>query len=147
MKKGLIFFVGVALIVLSFVVAFAATRTKADEEVTSPLYEVRVGQVSQQYAQIPNVVDDSEKQGTKGDVAPAFWSFNFVSGCLGSFCVLSGCATSYCLGSWCVFSACGGSVCAPSATCAESLCTASACYGSQCVGSGCAGSVCVGCGD
>jgi len=134
MKKGLIFFVAVALIVISFVVAFAASRAKADEEVTSPLYEVRVSQAAQGFAESANIVEESQKD-TLGNAAPQFVSLN-----PGSFCLFSGC-----FGSLCIFSYCLASYCAPSATCPNSGCLASACLGSQCIGSGCLGSVCLGC--
>lgn len=138
MKRWLALFAIGVLIAIAFVVAFAVNQER--EEVTSPLYEVRVHQAAQTFAKIPNVSEKSGRVDIPGDVAPAFWwSLNPWSWCAGSLCFGSGCIGSGCLGSGCY-----GSVCldCPSAA-IFSACVGSGCLGSGCVGSGCIGSACV----
>ncbi|MBT9148178.1 MAG: hypothetical protein DDT32_01948 [Syntrophomonadaceae bacterium] len=121
-----------------------------DTGVTSPLYQVRVDQAKQVFAETPNVLTETGRGENDGDtVSPQiFWS-GHVSGCIGSACLLSGCLGSACKWSGCLFSACLGSGCFGSGCttsgCLGSACKASGCVGSACIVSGCVFSACLNC--
>ena len=136
--------IGASLVVV-MVMAFllvpqvAGYAHAGDTGVTSPLYEVRVGQAEQAFAEMPNIAPETTG-GVNGEagVSPELWSLGL------SACILSGCVFSGCLGSGCKYSGCLGSGCKYSG-CLGSGCGVSGCVGSGCAFSGCVFSYCLFC--
>ncbi|MFW0859249.1 MAG: hypothetical protein AAGB97_03580 [Dehalococcoidia bacterium] len=117
-----------------------------DTGVTSPLYQVRVDQAKQVFAETPNVLTETDRGENGGDtVSPQPFSLGLSacigSACLFSGCLFSGCKFSGCVGSACKISGCFGSACKTSG-CGGSACVISGCHFSACLVSGCLGSGC-----
>lgn len=119
------------------------TSAKNTEVSSSHLSAIRLAQVKQQFAEMPN--EENRTLANDGNTIKPMTplSLNPLSGCVFSACGASGCVLSGCGGSACAGSGCVGSVCGGSA-CQGSTCVSSKCGGSVCVGSLCGKSTCSG---